>query len=233
MLAHIRAVFGFVVLVLAINSFHHDPLQHAVFVTRQQVIPVRAPDHLDHIPASTTEVGFEFLDDLAVTPHRSIETLQITVDDKHQVIEHLAAGHADRTHRLRLIHLTITAECPDFTIRGIGNLARMQIFQKTRLINRHDRAETHRHRWKLPKLRHQLRVRIRRQAFAVNFTAEIQHLFFGDTTLKKCTRINTGRGVALYIEQIAAVVIGGRMPEMVEANTEHVRQRRETGNMAA
>ena len=140
MLAHISTVFGFVVLVLAIDGFHHDPLQNTVLVSGQQVIPVRSPNHLDHIPASATEIGFEFLNDFAVAAHRAIQTLQITVDDENEVIEHFTAGHADRAHRLRFIHLAITAESPDLAIGGIGNLTRMQVFEKPRLINRHQRT---------------------------------------------------------------------------------------------
>ena len=125
MLAHVGAIFGFVVLVLSVNGLHHDPLQHAVFVARQQVIPVRTPNDLDDIPASAAEVGFQFLNDFAVAAHGPIQALQIAVDHEHKVIEHLATGHTNRAHRLRLIHLTITAERPHLTISRIRNLARM------------------------------------------------------------------------------------------------------------
>ena len=83
MLAHVGAVFSFVVLVLAVNGLHHDPLQHAVLIARQQIIPIRTPNHLDDIPACTTEVRFQFLNDFAVAAHGSVQALQVTVDDEH------------------------------------------------------------------------------------------------------------------------------------------------------
>ena len=140
MLAYISTVFGFVVLILAVDSFHHDPLQNTVLVAGQQIIPVSAPDDFDHIPASAAEIGFEFLNDFAVATHRAIQTLQITVDDENEVIEHFTTSHADRAHGFRFIHLAITAESPDLAISGIGNLTRMQVFEKPRLINRHQRT---------------------------------------------------------------------------------------------
>ena len=49
-LANIGPIVGLVVLVLAIDRVHHDLLQDAVLVLGQQRIPVRPPDHLDHVP---------------------------------------------------------------------------------------------------------------------------------------------------------------------------------------
>ena len=61
-----RAVFGFVVLVLAVDDFVHATLQDTVDVLGQQWVPETAPDDFGHVPLSTAEYAFEFLDDLAV-----------------------------------------------------------------------------------------------------------------------------------------------------------------------
>ena len=70
MLAHEGAVVRLVVLVFAVDRLLHDAQENAVLVAREQRIPVRAPDHLDHVPAGAAEVALELLDDLAVAAHR-------------------------------------------------------------------------------------------------------------------------------------------------------------------
>ena len=70
--ADIPAIVGLEALIFAVQGLHHDALQDAILVARQQRIPVRAPDQFQNIPASTTKVPFELLDDLAVAAHRAI-----------------------------------------------------------------------------------------------------------------------------------------------------------------
>ena len=84
------AVFDRVALELAVDGRVHLVEQHAVFVLGEQVVPLRTPDHLDHVPAGATEGGFEFLDDLAVAADRSVESLQVAVDDEHEIVELLS-----------------------------------------------------------------------------------------------------------------------------------------------
>ena len=62
----------------------------ATMVASQQGVPFARPNHFDHIPAGPAEKSLEFLHDLAVTAHRSIETLEIAIDNKSQVIKPLA-----------------------------------------------------------------------------------------------------------------------------------------------
>ncbi len=68
--------------------------EHAVVVAGEQLVPLRAPDHLDDVPAGAAEDGLELLDDLAVAAHRAVEALQVAVDDPDQVVELLAARRA-------------------------------------------------------------------------------------------------------------------------------------------
>src|SRR5690606_6665788 len=129
--------------------------EDALLVTLQERIPVAAPDQFDHVPAAATEIAFEFLNDLAVAAHRTIQTLQVAVDDEDQVVELLARRQTDGAQGFGLVHFAVAAEDPDLALAGVGNAARVQIFQETRLIDGHEGAQTHRHRGELPELRHQ------------------------------------------------------------------------------
>ena len=50
-------------------------------------IPVAAPQDLDDVPAGSAECRFQFLHDLAVAAHRTVQALQVAVDDENQVVE--------------------------------------------------------------------------------------------------------------------------------------------------
>ena len=86
MLTHVGTVFGFEGLVVAVNGFVHQLDQLTAGVFTQQLIPTTAPHDFDYVPASTGEDAFQFVDDLAVTGYRTIQTLQVTVDDEAQVV---------------------------------------------------------------------------------------------------------------------------------------------------
>ena len=75
MLAHISAIVGFESLVVAVHRFHHDATQCAVFVTGDQGVPVAAPNQLEHIPACTSKLTLQLLDDLAVAAHGAVQAL--------------------------------------------------------------------------------------------------------------------------------------------------------------
>ena len=91
---------GLEVLVLAVDRLLHALAQQPLGVEVQQRVPVRAPDHLQHVPAGPAEGGFELLDDLAVAAHRAVEALEVAVDDEDEVVELLARGQRDRAERL-------------------------------------------------------------------------------------------------------------------------------------
>ncbi len=79
-----------VLLELAVDGVVHLVDQHALDVPGKQVVPLTAPDHLDHVPAGAAEQPLELLDDLAVAPYRPVEPLQVAVHDEGQVVEALA-----------------------------------------------------------------------------------------------------------------------------------------------
>ena len=232
-LAHEGAVVGLHRLVVAVDDVHHHLAQDAVLVAREQRIPVAAPEQLDDVPARAAELALELLDDLAVAAHRAVEALQVAVDDEDQVVELLARGQADRAERLGLVHLAVAAEHPDLAVLGVGDAARMQVLQEARLVDRHQRAQAHRDGRELPELGHQLRVRVARDALAVDLLAEVQQLLLADAAFHEGAGVDAGRRVALDVEQVAAVVFALGVPEVVEAGAEHRRQRREARDVAA
>ena len=110
--AHERAVLRLERLELAVNAFVEALHQQALGIAREQRIPVAAPDHLDDVPAGAAKIGFEFLNDFAVAAHRTVEPLQVAVDDENQVVELFAACQCNRAQRLGLIHFAVAHECP-------------------------------------------------------------------------------------------------------------------------
>ena len=81
--------------------------------------------------------------------------------------------------------------------------ARLQVAIEARLIDRHDRPEPHRDGRELPEVRHQIRMRIRRQPAALGeFLAEILQMLVRQPAFEKRARVIARRGVALEINQI-------------------------------
>ena len=113
-LADVGAGLGRVGLELAVGRGVHQVDQHAVACRAASSSSHSRPQiDLDDVPAGAAEVGLQLLDDLAVAAHRTVEPLQVAVDDEGQVVELLARGEADRAERLRLVHLAVAEERPD------------------------------------------------------------------------------------------------------------------------
>ena len=218
MFARIGATLGLKRLELTIDGAFHDAAQHAIGVLGQQRIPAVAPQHLDDIPAGTEEGRLELLNDLAVTTHRAVETLQVAVDDEHQVVEAFAHRHGERAHRLGFVHLAVAAKRPDLAIGRCGQAAVFHVAQKARLVDRHHRPQTHGHRRELPEVRHQPRVRIRRQTTAADFLAEAAQMLFAQPAFQEGASIDAGRTVALHEDHVAGVLVGRAAPEVVKAH---------------
>ena len=232
-LAHVGAVIGTVGLVFAVHRFHHDAAQRAIGVAGQQLVPVRAPDELDDVPAGAAEVAFQLLDDLAVAAHRTVQTLQVAVDDEDEVVELLARRQTDGAQRFGFVHLAVTAEHPDLAVGGVGQAPGMQILQEACLIDGHQRPQAHGDGGELPEVRHQFRVRIRRQAVTIDFLTEAVELVLGEAALDEGAAVQAGRGVALEVDQVTAVAFVRGMPEVVHAGADHGGHRRERGDVTA
>ena len=165
-LADVVAARHRVLLELAVERLVHLLDQHAVDVAREQLVPLAAPDDLDHVPAGAAEQALELLDDLAVAPDRAVEALQVAVDDEGQVVEAVAGGERDAGDRLGLVHLAVAEERPDALLARVPDPPVLQVAVEPRLVDGGERAEAHRDRRELPEVRHQPGVRVRAQALA-------------------------------------------------------------------
>ena len=232
-LAYVGAVLALERLVLAVDGFHHALHEDALLVACEQRVPMRAPDHLDHVPARAAEVAFELLDDLAVAAHRAVEALQVAVDDEDEVVEVLARGHADRAHRLRLVHLAVAHERPHLASLGLRQAAVREVLHEARLVDRHQRTEAHRHRRELPEVRHEPGMRIRGDAAAADLLPVIVELLLRQAPEHERARIHAGRRVSLNEHEVAAVHFGGTVPEVVEADVVQIGGRGEARDVTA
>ena len=79
----------------------------------------------------------------------------------------------------------------------------------------------------------QPRVRIRRQAAAIDFLAELVQLLFAQAAFEEGARVHARRRVALKVHQIAAVLVGLAVEEMVEAHVIQGRRRGKAGDVTA
>lgn len=105
----------FVVLEFPVTDFIHTLLQEAGFIAFKKRVPQPSPDNLEHIPASATKHAFQLLNNFTVTAHRTIQTLQVTVDNEDQIFQPLAPGEGNSAQRFRLITFAITEKGPHFT----------------------------------------------------------------------------------------------------------------------
>src|SRR5438132_9943697 len=84
-----------VFLVLTVGDLAHAADQQAVAVILYETVPVAAPNNLDYVPARPAENSLEFLNDLAIAAHRSVQPLQIAIHHEDQVIEPLPRSQGD------------------------------------------------------------------------------------------------------------------------------------------
>ena len=189
--------------------------------------------HLDDVPPRAAEHRFELLDDLAVAANRTVEPLQVAVDDEDEVVDLLARRQRDGAERFGLVGLAVAEKRPDLRVRRLLQPAVFQVADEPRLVDRHDRAEPHRHRGIFPEVGHQPRMRIGRQSAAGRqLPAEIVELLFGEAPFEKRARVDAGSRMPLVIHDVA--IAGAAGPEeMVEPDFVQRGRRRERGDMAA
>ena len=183
------------------------------------------------------ERRLELLDDLAVAAHRAVEPLQVAVDDEDQVVELLARRQRDRAERFGLVGLAVAEKRPDLGARLRLEAAILEVAHEARLVDRHQRAEAHRHRRVFPEVGHQPRVRVRRQAAAgLRLAAEVLEMRLVDAPFEIRARVDAGRRVALEEDDVAVVgrfAFAAAAEEMVEADLVQRRRRREGRDVAA
>jgi hypothetical protein len=66
-----------------------------VDIAGEQRVPFRTPKDFDHAPAGAAKHHLEFLDDLAVAAHRTVEPLQVAIDDEGEVVEFFPRGERE------------------------------------------------------------------------------------------------------------------------------------------
>ena len=233
-LADVTAGHHDILLILSVDDLVHPFDEFALFVLREQRIPLVAPDHLDDVPAGAAEDPFQLLDDLAVATHRAVEPLQVAVDDEHEVVELLAGRQRNRAERLRLVALAVADERPDVLLARVLDAAILQILVEPRLVDGHQRPEPHRHRGKLPELGHQPGMRVARKPAPLGqFTAEILQLLLAEPAFEERTGVDARRGMPLEIDLVARVVVAAATDEMVHRHFHERRRGGEGGDVAA
>ena len=103
---------------LAVDSLVQPLQQHRLLIAREERIPVRTPQHLDHVPTRAGEEAFQLLHDRAVAAHRAVEPLQVAVDDEDEIVEPLARGERQARERLGLVHLAVADKAPNLATIG-------------------------------------------------------------------------------------------------------------------
>ena len=220
-------------MILAVDNFAHSLNKLTVNVIIKQRIPVGSPDDLDHVPASTAEGGFQFLNDLAVASYRPIKSLQVAVNDPGEVVQIFARCQRQSTQGFWLIAFAVTKISPDAGLGRIQQSAMLHVPQEASVINRTDRTESHRHGWELPERRHQPRMRIAGKTNAGwQFTSEVHQLIFADATFQKRARIHPGRCMPLEVNHVAGVICVASMEEVILSHFVKSRRRRERRNVA-
>ena len=232
------AVLGGEGLHLAVDGVGERADQRAGLVPREQPVPVAPPHQLDHVPAGTVEQLLELVDDPSVAAHRSVQPLQVAIDDPHQVVEALARSQRERAHALGLVHLAVAEHAPHLAPGAIDQAAMGQVMHEPRVVDGADRPYAHGPGRKLPELGHQVRMRVARQAAgaaarAGDLLAVVGEVLFVQPSLEEGTRIHPGRAVRLEEDEVAAMVSVTGTKEMVEARLEEVGGAGVAGNVAA
>ena len=142
----------------AVHHFSEALDEKAINILLKERIPIRSPEDLNAIPTGATECGFEFLNDLSIAADGAIQPLKVAVDNENKIVEFFAGGKRDGSQCFRLVRFAVAEERPNFSARNRLHAAIFEIAAEASLIDRHDRAKTHRNRRKLPEIRHQPRV---------------------------------------------------------------------------
>ena len=89
-LAQVGAAIGAKTLVFAVDALVHAFEQQPGRIPGEQIVPIRAPDAFNDVPARAQECGLQFLNDAAVATHRPVQALQVAIDDEDEIVEFFA-----------------------------------------------------------------------------------------------------------------------------------------------
>jgi hypothetical protein len=196
----------------------HLVQQDPVDVPGQQLVPLRTPDHLDHVPARAPEGGLGLLDDLPVPPDGTVESLEVAVHDEDQIVEVLPTGHREGTRRVHFVELTVTDETPDPRGRRIGDLPVEEIAVHMGLVDGGQRTETHRDGRVLPEVGKEPGMGIGGESPTADFLPEVVELVLGEPPLDEGPGVDPRGGVALEEDHVPEAPVGLPPEEVVEAD---------------
>src|SRR5208283_4471300 len=186
------------------HHFAHAFDEQAFGVALNDGIPFGAPENFDDVPAGATEGGFEFLNNLAIAADGTIEALEIAIDDEDEVVEFFAGGEGDGAEGFGLIGFAVAEESPNFRVSDRLEAAIFEIAIEARLIDGHERAESHGDGGILPEVGHEPGMRVGREAATgLEFTAKIHELLDTEAAFEKGAGVDAGSGVALEIDGVA------------------------------
>ena len=233
LLAQVGRSTGMDGLEVAINHLRKLTQQQSLGVAVEDAVPLAAPEHLDHLPAGAAEAALQFLDDLAVAAHRTIQPLQVAVDHEDQVIEPLAGRQGQSSQGLGLVGFAVTHEYPDLAVAGRLEASAVQVAHEPGLVDRRHRPQTHGDGGELPELGHQPGVRIGGEPQAVRLLAEMGQLLLAEPALDKGAGVDAGRAMALEVDQVGAAGRLRAAEEPVETNLVQGRDRGVGGDVSA
>jgi hypothetical protein len=229
----ISAVLGAERLVLTVDRLGETTQKMVIGVTREDHVPLGTPQDLDYVPACACKQAFELHHDLPVAAHRAIEALEIAVDDEGEIVQLLARGERKRSDGLRLVHLPVAEDAPDAPAVAIDKAAIAKVSHEPRLIDRANRADAHRTRWKLPEIRHQPGMWIRREAVPGELLSIEGEICLVEAPFEEGARVDAWRRMGLKEHEVAAVPDSVTLEEMIEAGLEDLRHRRIARDVAA
>src|SRR5258708_5560396 len=233
-LPNIRTRFDDKFLRFAVDHFSQPLGEQAVDILFEERIPIASPKDFDDVPACAPEGCFEFLHDLPVATNRAVQTLQVAVDNKNQVVQVFARSEGDSAKRFWFVGLTVAQKRPDFGVRLRLDAAIFEIAIEAGLVNGHQRAEAHGYRGVFPEVGHQPGMRIRRKAAVrPQLPTKVFQLLCGKASLEKGAGVNAGRGMPLKVNSVALKLFGTSTEEMIEADLKEGSGGRIRGNMAA
>src|SRR5258708_32413469 len=95
MLPDVRPGFDDEFLVFTVDELAHALDQQAFGVALKDGIPLAAPENLDDVPARAAKGGLEFLNNLSVPAHRTVEALQVAGHDENHIVEVFARSERE------------------------------------------------------------------------------------------------------------------------------------------
>ncbi|EPJ37408.1 putative Pyruvate dehydrogenase E1 component [Streptomyces afghaniensis 772] len=232
-LADVGRVAGLVRLDLRVRYLAQTAYQRARGVELEQLVPGRAPQRLDDVPAGASELGLQLLHDLEVGADRAVEALQVAVDDEGEVVQLLTGRQRECRRRLGLVHLAVAEERPHVRGGGVLDAAVGEVAVEARLVDGGERAQTHGDGRELPQPGQAARVRVGGQAVAARLAAEVVELLLGQTAVEERAGVDAGGGVALDVELVAGAVGLFAFEEVVEAGLVEPGRGGEGGDVAA